>query len=176
MFRLSPRTQADAFEYRVQVWDRPLHRAPRPHASCRPAIPPPYRSAVFFQIADPLHRTTPYAGNETPGPQGQDAGRARILCRRARGRKCQHHAQAGADVRHPQAALDARDRYHRRRRRRGALRRLRLPALAGSELPARSRRYLRLAFADSALRAAHRRYHRRPHPIAEGRRALFRAP
>ena len=33
-----------------------------------------------------------------------------------------HHAQAGADVRHPQATVDARDRHRRRRRRRSSLR------------------------------------------------------
>src|ERR1700716_4310475 len=33
----------------------------------------------IFQLADLLHRTTPHAGNETSGPQGQDAGRARII-------------------------------------------------------------------------------------------------
>ena len=55
------------------------------------------------------------------------------------------------------------------------LRRLRLPALAGSELPARPRRHLRLALADPPLRPAHRRHRRRPHPQPQGRRALFRA-
>ncbi len=66
-------------------------------------------------------------------------------------------------------------RHHRRRRRRSAVRRLRLPALAGSELPARPRRHLRLALADPPLRPAHRRHRRRPDPLAEGRRALLRA-
>ena len=60
----------------------------------------------------------------------------------------------------------ARDRHHRRRRRRGAAGRIRLPALAGSELPARPRRHLRLALADPPLRLAHRRHHRRPDPLA----------
>ena len=40
--------------------------------------------------------------------------------------------------------------------------RLRLPALAGSQLPARTRRHLRLALANPPLRPAHRRHHRRP--------------
>ena len=145
----------------------------------RSAIFPPSarRPAIAFAViaAGHPHRTNPHAGNETPGPQGQDSGRARLLCRGARGRKRQHHAQAGADVRHPQATVDARDRHRRRRRRRGALRRLRLPALAGSELSARTRRHLRIALADPPLRPAHRRHHRRPHPQPEGRRALLRA-
>ncbi len=97
------------------------------------------------------------------------------LRRRARGRERLDHAQAGADVRDPQAARDERNRHHRRRRRRGALRRLRLPALAGSQLPAGPGRHLRLALADPPLRPAHRRHRRRPDPLAEGRRALLRA-
>ena len=117
----------------------------------------------------------PHAGNETPGPQVQNPGRTACLCRRARGRERLDHAQAGADVRHPQAACAAGDRHHRRRRRRSALRRLRLPALAGSELSARARRHLRLALADPPFRPAHRRHARRPYPQPEGRRALFRA-
>src|SRR5262249_48648517 len=103
----------------------------------------PFRTdRQLFSVTDPLHRTTPYAGNETPRPQGQNTGRACLVRRGARGRKRQHHAQARADVRHSQAALHARDRHHRRRRGRGALRWLRLLALAGSELPARPGRHL----------------------------------
>src|SRR5712692_6248532 len=132
----------------AQTRDRQLHRDFRPERLARDLRSPLRTDRSLFPFADPLHRTTPYAGNATPGPQGQDAGRARLVCRGARGRKRQHHAQAGADVRHSQAALDARDRHHRRRRGRGALRRLRLPALAGSELSARPGRHLRLALAD----------------------------
>src|SRR4051812_28917585 len=36
-------------------------------------------------------------------------------------------------------------------------------------------RHLRLALADPPLRPAHRRHDRRPHPLAQGGRALFRA-
>ena len=121
-----------------------------------------------------FHRTF-YAGNETPRTQDQNSGGACLVCRRARGRERLDHAQAGADVRHPQAALRARDRYRRRRRGRGAAGRLRLPALARGQLPARPGRHLRLALANPPLRPAHRRHHRRPHPQPEGRRALFRA-
>ena len=70
------------------------------------------------------------------------------------------------------AAQRCRD--HRRRRRRGAAGRLRLPALARCQLPRRPRRHLRLALADPALRPADRRHGRRPDPEPEGRRALFR--
>ena len=123
-------------------------------------------------------RTTPgipHAGNETPGPQVQNPHRTAGLRRGARGRERLDHAQAGTDVRDPQAARGERSRHHRRRRRRGSLRRLRLPALAGSELPAGPRRYLRLALADPPLRPAHRRHRRRRDPLAERRRALLRA-
>ena len=115
----------------------------------------------------------PNAGNQTSRPQIENAGRTRDVRGRAWGRKRQHHAQAGADVRHPQEPRDRRDRHHRRRRRRGSLRRLRLPPLARCELPARPRRHLRLALADPPLRPAHRRHHRRPHPQPQGRRTLF---
>jgi transcription termination factor Rho len=56
--------------------------------------------------------------------------------------------------------LAARNRHHRRGRRRGASGRLRLPALAGRQLPAGSGRHLRLALADPPLLAADRRYRR----------------
>ena len=55
------------------------------------------------------------------------------------------------------------------------VRRLRLPALAGGELPARPRRHLCLALADPPLRPAHRRHPRRPDPQPERGRALLRA-
>ena len=58
---------------------------------------------------------------------------------------------------------------------RDAAGRLRLPALAGIQLPAGPRRYLRFALADPPLRSSHRRHGRRPDPRAQGRRALFRA-
>ena len=100
---------------------------------------------------------------------------AELVCVRGRerGRKRQHHAQAGADVRHSQTTRDPGNRHHRRRRRRGPLRRFRLPALAGCELSAGTGRYLRLALADPPLRPAYRRHHRRPHPQPERRRTLF---
>ena len=52
--------------------------------------------------------------------------------------------------------------------------RLWLFALAGSELSARPRRHLRLAFANPPFRIAYRRHHRRTHPQPQGRRTLFR--
>ena len=54
-------------------------------------------------------------------------------------------------------------------------RRLRLPARAGVELPARARRHLRLAVADPQVRPAHRRHRLRPGAAAQGGRALLRA-
>ena len=138
---------------------------------------PAYQVFSFFKTSPvTLPRiNAPHAGNETPGPQVQNAGRTGAIRRRKQSRERQHHAQAGAVVRDPQAARDAGNRHHRRRRRRSAVRRLRLPALAGIELPVRARRHLRLALADSPLRPAHRRHRRRPYPLAERRRALFRA-
>ena len=117
----------------------------------------------------------PNAGNETPRPQIQDAGRTGLVRGGEWGRERQHHAQAGADVRHPQAAGDPGNRHHRRRRRRGSLRRFRISALAGRQLPAGPGRHLRLAVADPPLRTSHRRHHRGSHPQPQGGRTLFRA-
>ena len=65
--------------------------------------------------------------------------RASGLRRRARDRERLVHAQAGHDVRDPQGARRAQCRDHRRRRARNPAGRLRLPALAGIELPRRAR-------------------------------------
>src|SRR5690606_31559262 len=83
----------------------------------------------------------PNGRNETSGPQGQERGGTRLVRGRAGGRKRQHHAQAGADVRHPQDAGDQGNRYYRGGRGRGAAGRLRLSALAGRQLSAGSGRY-----------------------------------
>ncbi len=155
----------------------------KPHPALsllRPADLPFFVSAFSLShLASPSLKNTPQdhpnAGNETPGPQIENAGRARLVRGRERGRKCQHHAQAGADVRHPQATRDPGNRHYRRRRRRGSLRRLRLSSFAGRQLPARPRRHLRLAVADPPLRSPHRRHHRRPHSQPQGRRTLLRA-
>ena len=85
------------------------------------------------------------------------------------------HAQAGADLPDPEGA-DRAERIHLLRRRpRGAARRLRLPARARLQLPARPGRHLRVALADSQVRSADRRHGLRPDSAAEGRRALLRA-
>src|ERR1700730_206582 len=99
ILRLSPRTQADAFEFRSRLGHRPLHRAIGPERLAQELVaqelvvsdlslktcdfPLPPDRPIFSVVAHPLHRTTPYAGNETPRPQGQVAGRARIVCRGA---------------------------------------------------------------------------------------------
>src|SRR5690349_20819314 len=73
----------------------------------RPAIPDSLSKAApaFNPAAAPLHRTNaPHAGNEVTGPQVQDAPRTRRLRRRAPGRERQYAAQAGIDVRDPEAA------------------------------------------------------------------------
>ena len=145
-------------------------------------IPPSFRLRASHTPtspgAQPIRRVS-YArhcqGDETPRPQGQDPDGAVELRRGGRRRERQRHAQAGADVRHPQAAGRQGDRHHRHRRGRGAAGRLRLPALARRQLPARPRRHLRVALADPALRAEDRRHGRRPDPQPEGGRALLRA-
>ena len=149
----SPETQADALEFPV-LTEPGTASGQRTRPPPRPADSPPSPfPALLFSKPPDDSRITPHAGNETPGPQVQIPHRTACLCRRARGRERLDHAQAGADVRDPQAARGKRNRHHRRRRRRGSLRRLRLPARAGSELPARPGRHLRLARARSAASA-----------------------
>ena len=164
-----PRIRTDR---RIRV--RPLN--PSPTQDLRlffPAFPPaPF---VFQTPAVIPLRTTRMREMKLQDLKSKIPAGASGVRRGAGDRERQHPAQAGADVRDPQAARGQGDRHHRRRRRRGAVRRLRLPALAGGELPARPRRHLRLALADPPLRAAHRRHRRRPDPQPEGRRALLRA-
>ena len=74
-----------------------------------------------------------------------------------------------------QNLLDSRRRAARRGRARDPARRLRLPPLAGLELPVRPGRHLRQPVADQALRSAHRRHGPGPGPAAQGGRALPRA-
>ena len=113
--------------------------------------------------------------DEAAGPQGQNADGAVELRGGDRGRERQRHAQAGADVRHPQAAGFQGDRHHRHRRRRGAAGRFRLPALARRQLPAGAGRHLRVALPDPALCAEDRRHGRGPDPQPQRGRALLRA-
>ena len=90
-------------------------------------------------------------------------------------RRRDRHAQAGADLPDPEGA-DRAERLHLLgRRARGAARRLRLPARARLQLPARPGRHLRLAVADPQVRSADRRHRVGTDPAAEGRRALLRA-
>ncbi len=161
-FLPQPQPSSFAFEFRRQF--APL-LAPNPPS-------PAFR---LSKIAKPYHSGTTHAGNETSGSQGQESGRTCILCRGKGRRKRQHHAQAGADVRDPQAARDSGNRHYRRRRGRGSIRWIWISALTRCQLSAGAGRYLCLALADPPLRPAHRRHAGRPDPFAEGRRALFRA-
>src|SRR5207249_8742061 len=69
-------------------------------------------------------------------------------------RRCDGHAEAGADLPNPEGA-DRTKRVHLLRgRARSAARRLRLPACAGLQLSARPRRHLCVAVADSQVRSA----------------------
>ncbi len=97
------------------------------------------------------------------------------LRRIARGRERQRHAQARADVRHPQEAGGTGCRDHRRWCGRSVAGRLRLPPLRQRQLPSRSGRHLHLALPDPPLLAEDRRYGRRSDPQSERRRTLFRA-
>ena len=84
-------------------------------------------------------------------------------------------AQAGADVRDHEEARQGRRAGLRRRRARGAARRLRLPALDRGQLHGVDRRHLPVAEPDPPLQPAHRRHGRRRGARAQGRRALLRA-
>ncbi len=57
---------------------------------------------------DSIYSRSVYARNETRRVQEQETARADRLCRIARGRERQRHAQAGADVRDPEEARRAR--------------------------------------------------------------------
>ena len=92
-----------------------------------------------------------------------------------RGREPRRHAQAGPDLQDPAGADRARGADLRRGRARDPAGRLRLPARPRVQLPAGSRRHLRLAVADPPLQPAHRRHGVRPDPPAAGGRALLRA-
>ena len=186
MLRSSHRTQADAVAFRLPTFG-PVAASGSGHFSQTSSLPQTCDLSLSRQsVFESFHffKTPPVTLPRINPPmremklqdlKAKTPAELVAVRRRAPGRKRQHHAQAGADVRDPQAARHARDRHHRRRRRRSAVRRLRLSALAGIELPLRARRHLRLAQPDPPLRPAHRRHRRRPHPLAEGRRALFRA-
>ena len=77
-------------------------------------------------------------------------------CAKPRHRSRQPSAQAGADVRHPEAQGPQRRPDFRRRRAGSAARRLRLPAHARNVVSGQSGRHLHLALADPALQPAHR--------------------
>ncbi len=142
----------------------PLHFPPRagglpPRSQHRPALPGPRhdRSEAFRTQGEVADR---------PFEHGRGAGgRRRVL-----------HAQAGHAVRHPEGAGGPRRRDRRHRRARGVAGRLRLPALAGGELPAGPGRHLCQPEPDPAIRAPDRGHHRGADPGAEGGRALLRAP
>ena len=112
ILRISHPTQADVVAFRsyrpaAASGLKPLRRFP-----CSDLRTSFFASAFPEATSHPLlSKVTPQdhpnAGNQTSRPQVEDAGRARLLRGRERGRKRQHHAQAGADVRHSQAARDA---------------------------------------------------------------------
>ena len=124
-----------------------------------------------FPMLSRFHRNH----HESPRTQGQDPGRPSGFCRGAAGRKRIQPAQAGHDVRDPQAPCRERHADLGRGRPRDAVGRVRLPALARGQLSGRAGRHLRVALPDPALFAAHRRHRRGRDPRAQGRRALFRA-
>ena len=120
------------------------------------------------------HERQRQADARHPRAQGDVDRRAHHGRQGPRGRGRGGPAQAGAHLQDP-AGADREDRPDLRRgRARVPAGRLRLPARARVQLPARPGRHLRLAVADPALRPAHRRHRLRPDPPAEGRRALLR--
>jgi hypothetical protein len=151
MLMPSHRTQADAVAFRLPAFRAvaalgsgiPSQRA---FPDLRlPTLPTLLSTSVGFRFSNtpPVYFQTglpPHAGNEAPGPQVQNACRSAFLRRRTRGRKRQHPAQAGADVRHPKAARHAGSRHHRRRRRRSAARRFRTTCRAPTTSTSRPRK------------------------------------
>ncbi len=119
----------------------------------------PYRDANF---------------HESPGTQTEDPGRAVGFCRRTADRERLVAAQAGHDVRGPEAACRERRADLRRRRARSAVGWFRLSALAGSQLPAGPRRHLCQPEPGAPFRLAYRRHRRGADSLAARRRALFR--
>ena len=149
------------------------------HLPDKPANPTRLRGCPAAQppadgpLPCPLSRNAKH--HESPGTEAENPGRAAGFCRRAADRERLVAAQAGHDVRDPEAARRKRRADLRRRRARSLVGRVRLPALAGSQLPARPRRHLCQPEPGAPLWPAHRRYGRRPDPLAARRRALFRA-
>ena len=146
---------------------------PQPQGQAQPPTPPqpappppqqPQQRAAARRSGTEHHRSEGHEHSEAhPDREGSH--------RRRRDR----HAEAGFDLSDPESA-DRAERLHLfRGRARGAAGRLRLPARARLQLPARPGRHLRLAVADSEVRPADRRHRLRPDPSAEGRRALLRA-
>src|SRR4030095_16902783 len=82
--------------------------------------------------------------------------------------------EAGAHLRNPRSANEEEWTHFQRGRAADPARRLRIPALAGLQLPAGTGRHLRFAVADQEVRSADWRYCLRPDPPAEGHRALLR--
>ena len=134
-------------------------RSSRTTRPTRPAKGP--RSGIVIDLNE-LKRKPPTAAARA-GRRPRHPGRRRP------------RAQAGRHLPDPEGACPRRRRHLRRRRARNPAGRLRLPARSGRILSGRSRRHLHLAVADPPLQPAHRRLHHRPHPPAEGRRALLRA-
>ena len=112
--------------------------------------------------------------HESARTEAEIAGRSADLRGRARDRERIHPAEAGHDVRDPQAARRERCHHFRQRRAGSPSGRFRLPPFARGELPTGARRHLCLAKSDPALRSQDRRYRRGADPLAQGRRALFR--
>ena len=115
--------------------------------------------------AQPEHRRA--EGHEHPGADAGGQGPER-------GRR-HRHAQAGPDLPDPEGAGRAERAHLLGRRARAAARRLRVPARARLQLPARPRRHLRVVVADPPLRPAHRRHRVGSDSAAAGRGALFLA-
>ncbi len=165
-----------------------IAEAPEPEAAQAPPVPPPASAPTpGTGCPCPAGSTRPAAAGAAGEARG--APRPGIEHHRAEGhvdpeahpdsqgperRRRHRHAEAGSDFPDPQGP-DRAERLHLFGRRPGsAARRLRVPARAGLQLPAGSRRHLRLPFADSQVRPADGRHGVRPDPAAQGRGALLR--
>ena len=161
---------------------RPLRhpsRARKPPPNGPPSKPrgrrrqPPAWGAPAQQTARAGQERLPHFG--PGGAQGHEHPEAQPGGQGYGHRRRRRTAQAGADLQDPADPGGEERPDLLRRRARMPARRLRLPARARVQLPARPRRRVRLALADPPLRSAHRRHHLRPDPAAQGRRAVLRA-
>ena len=178
MLRSSHRTQADAVDCAARSGTAAAsgQSGQPPHSkTCDPPFPPRSASSCCHRraISTGLTRMREMKLQDL---KAKIPGRTARLCRRTRGRERLDHAQAGADVRDPQAAgrqaksTSSAKASSRCCRTASASCARRKPTIS----PGPDDIYVS-PVADPPLRPAHRRHRRGPDPQPEGGRALFRA-